>query len=817
MSNQILKRLDYLENVLTEIPYKGPTTTAELSDAIISGKYNPEDFPGLTKKNGFSMTSPTIDRKKYKISLIPSSPEFEDDESIASDIEYVEDYPYPSRPGAVESVDVGTHIDSSNFQARLIAMSKKELKNKEGDSEFQRNVNCPLTDNELLSAELIFTAWTGIDPYGISPDETEYRKWTFDEMINELNKVKSFLGQELNRTLGLSGVMAKINEAMFMNELDRFTEDELMGYAVMFHMDLSRLQDTQESLANYYAAYMSTETTTVADLERRQIENEIVFLNELKSIIIDFKVWMIERLRLWRWREEVYLGRVGDALATYPGIEVKHSFESTTELLSVNMSNYFLRGGEVKRETLMDRYKFFDLYHMAGMLSSGVSRDVTFDTNMKFEDLADLIIALMDDMELEPRHVVTPLGVQVIHNQEKGEVLYNLYRNQSYDSETLYLACTHAGIQINKETEVELEDETVFVRRQNKPQYVLAEELASQYLSPQFYTGIEAHREWTSALSTFTTLSGDRVVMGEDGDYLFFGVGDGVSVYRVYRPSELAEVFSATDRFIDPYSFFRHEDMPQKWSSFSIQSIHRLTRVVLPQLRAKSKTSRRRDIDFLEETIFKNLNIMDGDVNFDPNDPTVGEMIKPRRVQDRIIKKLTRDLESIRGPLMEFLVALWNTGVQFSDWWTKMIKIDENTIASAIVSDPTWKHIDPETTVNLTEKITKMLVIDIEKYINVMSLKGERYGRMIKSLRLIKFYHGAYRIDWDDELSTIEGHLYRMVQANNMSYYQHLRTSGNWLMATANFYSVKIFGQVFGDISISFLSNPVHPTGYAAY
>ena len=124
-----------------------------------------------------------------------------------------------------------------------------------------------------------------------------------------------------------------------------------------------------------------------------------------------------------------------------------------------------------------------------------------------------------------------------------------------------------------------------------------------------------------------------------------------------------------------------------------------------------------------------------------------------------------------------------------------MTGISENAIDVAIDNDPTWKMIDPHSTIYLTDKIFNMLVIDVEKYINIdHPVSGEDYSLHIKNLRLVKHYLGSYRIDWDDELSTIGGHLNRMIDANRISYYQMLKTSGNWLMATANYYSSAILG-----------------------
>lgn len=677
---------------------------------------------------------------------------------------------------------------------------------------FLENTFCDLTDNEKLTFIDVFRGWTGI----------EYDDHTEEDMLDELNNVKVFLKHDLSITLGLAGIMIDINQAMFTKELDSFNEQELMSYAILFHLDMQPLEDLQENLKVKYSTLYSTNGITEEELEEAQRLNLEIYLNQLKSIIINFKLWMIYRLRLWRWREEVLLGNVGLTLESYPGLVMMFDFESSADIMENGFHNYYMRVGEAKRETLMDQFRYFDLYHMFGKLSTAFDREVDFGTDTEYEDLADGILCILDEMEVDPRHALTPFGVRVIYNSEEGEVIYNLYKYQDHDQELLRLACTHAGIDIMKDTVMELEDGTTQQKRNQKPINVLVEELTSQYLSPQFYSGVESHRNYMSAVSSFKTLSGDRLTNAEESDIIFYGIGDGLSTYRVYRPRELVEVFVANKGFVDPYSIRADPSNPDKWSRFSVQSIKRLLRIVIPRLRVKSRNNgdihteaidaaeasmlrkeKRTDLDELEEAIIVGLD------DLDINDPeTIDEFIKPRGKQARIIKYIKEHLEEIREPLSGFLTYMFNLGVQLSDWDEDMIRIDENAINTALITDPLWKYFDPETTANLTENIFMMLTVNTEKYINVRSENGEDFTRHIKALRLVKYYLNAYRIEWNDELATINGHLYRMIQANGLSYYNYVSISGNWLMATANYYSIEFFEQPMGNIVMGIVNEP---------
>jgi hypothetical protein len=741
------------------------------------------------------------------------------------------------------------YIDPYVISASVTAESRHIIKTRQDDPIYRANTECPLTDDELLDLTLIFTMWTGIDIEGVTPDGVEYRAWTYQEILDEMNNVRGFMKNELNAIFGLSGVMAQINECMFMNELEKFTEEQLMGYAALFHLDLSALDELQTVLSDSYLQLVSQlgpNDNVKGELLDQQEANRVAYVRELTWIILQFKIDLMDRLRLWRWREEVILGRVENALDVYPGVEITNNFETPGEIYENGIDSYTIRIGDVKRETLMDRFKFVELYHMAGMLATFYPREVTFSTGMLYDDLADMLVDMVETIDFDQRQLLTPLGFYTVHNTEKLEVHYKFRNKEVYfDTETLMIAAGHAGIETFRQTEVwespnpddsvideDDRDLVMVLTNDKKPDYVLAEEIISQYVSPQFFTAIESHRDYRSAITSLRTMSGIIVEPLSDLDFLFYGVGDGFSQYRVYTPKELTDVFSANEDFFDPYSIRDQPEKPQKWSRFSLQSINRLIRVVLPAMSERVQTAsigaqkKQQALIDLGEVIEKTLVARETQrlrltTLSNISDITMRDYIQPRMQQARIVNRLKQDLDSIRSPLADFLVFLFNTGMQFSDWSTVMTRITENAIQVGMEWDPDWKHIDPETTANLNEKIFRMLTLDFEKYSHIIvpsmqnnpdstdektedqkiesrsATETEDYSYLLRELRLVKHYKGAYRLDWDDELATIEGHFFRMRKANNYSYYQHLKTSGNWLMATAHYYSLEILGISF--------------------
>ena len=666
------------------------------------------------------------------------------------------------------------------------------------DQARKAEAECDLNENELLTLRQTFTAWTGL---GLQRFDDETEQWVYfsqTDMINELNEVRAFCKNDLNSIFGLSGVLADINQALFITDLDVYNEEELMAYATLFHIDLSFLIDYQDKLLTDYADFTAKDDYNDEDLENLEELNSVKLVYELKMIILEFKMKLLDSLRLWRWREEVLLGRVGDSLDEYPGVEIFHEFETPSQLLKNGPSFYYIRVGEARRETLVEFFNFIELYHLAGLLSMGVAREVKFGTNMLYDDLADLVLSLIEEQRLDPRSLLTPLGIRIIVNGEYNETHYNLHRLLTVDEEKLTLAASQLGIEIVRDTEVVDESEDLVIHRDQKPIYVLLEELASQTVSAQFYSVIESWREWQSAV--------DTVVYLEEGEVIFYGVGDGFSQYRVYTPADLAFVFANSGRFQDPYSIKQHPDQRELWTTFSKQSIQRLLLLVLPRLKLKSRTINdvkrlklQADIEQLEMAI---IQVMDINSSLKINDTALEDEWSPQSRQQSIIYDLKQHSSETAVLISQFMAFLFNLGAQLSDWEDSMLRTSETVKDVAIIENNNWKYVDPETTDFLTGRLYKMLTVDVEKYLDFFRLPDKNFSRHITSLRLIRHYQNAFRIDWDDEQSTIGGQFSRMLKYIDLGLYPQLKTSGNWLMATSHYYSVILADQDPTNITI---------------
>lgn len=681
----------------------------------------------------------------------------------------------------------------------------------------QEQSKCPLTEGELLSLRLVFSAWTGID--GDGPTQFGDQWVYFDEemMLNELNEVRNFCKNDLNPVFGLTGVMAEINETLFMQDLEPYSEEDLTTYANLFHIDLSFLMEFQEGLMSDFYAFIAQDGVTEEQIKTLEDFNETRLITELKMIILDFRIKMIDMFRLWRWREQVLFQRSADEFDEYPGVETHHYFETAAELHRDGIEKYFLRVGEARRETLMEFFNFVELYHMAGLLSVGVQQEVKFQSDMRYEDVADLIILLIDKMKLNPRHMLSPIGVRIIRNLEEPEIDFNMHHLLEIDDEKLSLACSQAGIEISRETEIVEEtrinsetgevEEITSIRREQKPSYVLMEELAANMVSPQFYSAVENHRDWKSVVTSIKTVVDSWLLSALEGEIVFYGVGDGMSMYRVYKPMDLAKAFSEARNFVDPYSIQMNPDETSMWTTFSNSSIQRLLMITIPMLQKKAnkisdpgrKERALQGIAYLGDVI---VYVFDHLERVGDDNPII---LSGEERQEEIIKELRIDMDMIRPQLGLFFAYLFNLGSQFSDW-NNMIDTSARAQQMGILQSHDYKMVDPETTDNLTTKLYRMLCIDFEKYLMAIKFepdaarmdrlqKGEDVidmSRHVSSLRLIKHYQGAYRIDWDDDRMTIGGQIHRMLKYADLGLYPQLQTCGNWLMATSQYYSINL-------------------------
>lgn len=647
---------------------------------------------------------------------------------------------------------------SKSFMESIVRPGKKSIVEDE---------KCPLGMDEKMILIAVFSTWTSI----------KYNDHSEAEILDQMAKVKKFISEDLVKILNLDGPMAEITGAMHMDELDEFIEIDLMNYVNLFHIDVGSLNDLQDKMDEDFAKISKEESQEV--LQEISERNEQQLMSNLKMLIMQFKIDCLERLRIWRWREEVLLGHAVKNFVNFPGVFSIHDAEKehAYTILENGIEYYYLRVGEAKRELLVEKYTYFDLFHMASILGSAHPRDVVLTTGITIEDVADMILLLLEDLGADPRHLLTPLGIRIIVNKEADEVSYNF--RKELDTETLALACSQMGVDAHK------------------PTNVLIEELSTQYVLPHFYSGIEQHRNWEAAIGSKTLVSMKSVFTVEDHGLIFYGTGNGTSKYRVYTPTDLITSFES-GVFLDPWSMKNNADNPLLWRTFSDQNIDRLLKHVIPAVHRRSKRLRP-DLDRLISVIVANFESREN--NITPSQGVYVNQVDRQKIVLGKIKMAMRDPKS-RSQIGTFLSYFFNTGIYFSEWDRYMLNINNRSIEAAIINNPLWKRVHPEWTSNLNGKVFDMLTMHYEKYLDFDA------GDYIRELKLVKLYNDEYKMDFNSEESSIEGYMITMRRLNGISMFESIRTFGNWMMVTADYYHEILFGVKIVDTEISISLGP---------
>tara|TARA_R110002072_G_scaffold45565_5_gene126842 strand:- start:28582 stop:30633 length:2052 start_codon:yes stop_codon:yes gene_type:complete len=656
--------------------------------------------------------------------------------------------------------------DPTDSEIRLSMQDRERLQ--DGSHDHPDPNDFPEDESTYTQFSNAFRYICGIDAEESNPYTDE--PWTEDEMVLAMNETRAFLKTDLVNILNLVGVAADIMAALFYVELEEFSVEEMEAFCKLFQLDIELDGSAPEE-------------------ENRQI---------VSDLIIEFKYWMLDRLRMWKWREEVLFNRAGSEFRFYPGLEII-DFETASDILEEGPTTYYSRVGSTTREWLITNFNYFDLAHMAGVLGLGTLTPLVLTTHTNKTIISDIILRMLDELsDIDSRAFLTPLGPVLSINREESEVPYNfnvmnpinndidLKKSELYPVANSYgISLKVCGLGLYDDTGIKEEDDLNL----EKPVFAVAEELMEQYMSKQFFTGVEYTRDHFVAAENMKTLSGNSIQDFEKGQVLFYGVGDGLSTYFVYELKELEAIFRETQDYFDPASIARNPENIRKWKRFSPSCIRRLRNVILPRLRPmlrKQEPEWYRILVDLEMTI---LNIEEDKAIRIQNEPSFGKSYQLEIINT--IRHHVNEDPMVRDGVADFVCFLFNLGSQFSDWDENFAEISPDKLTEiqmqTLDRKGEWHYLDPRQSTDLQDKIVMMLTFEVEKYINVKTKAGN-LGPYLRRLALIKFYDDRYCTEYEDELNTLDNRFRLMVNATSLGYLDFIRTTGNWLMATSTFY-----------------------------
>lgn len=670
---------------------------------------------------------------------------------------------YAKNPSPDRPLDAGRYVDIYENTAEL-SIKDKSINSLKADEQ-------DLYQSEQQSLGEALALICGIDAETTLTEDGEY--WTEESALDAINETRAFLHTELKTVLNLKGVMGEILGSLFFAELLVRSDSELESYAALFRLNTSGLNPEAPN-----------------------------YREELESLVIEFNFWVLERLRWWQWRDEVLFGKASIEYKEYPGISMTE-FENSEQIFRNGYTFYYPRIGSVTVEFLLEKFHYFDLCHMAGVLALMSPKEFILTTDAEPEFVVDIIISLIEHYpEIDPRSFLTPLGPRKVHNKEEGEYIHNFnpYNklNNSIDEmrPSLARAAYDSGVSIYIcHDENELLDDSV----EEKPTCYLAEEIMAQYMSPQFWTGVEGHRNYLSALKTYKSLSGTPITVFKNYEIILYGIGNGTSSYQFYTWRDLYEVFYANQDFVDPFSVIKRPEEPKSWSRFSKQSIRRLQRVIIPMV--IDKTTK---YPALNQTVIKLNELITELVDKNLKEETNYRVAYQKSLINALKKEIRpspgledfNEKMEVSRKLVDYFTNVYNIGMQFSDWNENFADVPEKQAQyyqeQNIGERGLLLFLPSEYYYDLYDKITRMLTHEISMYENVLTKNGN-LKTVLRELRIVRLFGDRYCTAYEDELESISGRIYLMLEALSCGYREFLKSSGNWLMTTAKFYLDTIF------------------------
>lgn len=393
---------------------------------------------------------------------------------------------------------------------------------------------------------------------------TEYD--TEESVMLELINLKSYLRTQA-MALGLVGILAGIHSALIIEELDDANVYDLALYADIMRYkipDHIRLKETQMEIAQYLLQQMQ-----------------------------QFR----EGLRIHAYQAKCFFAKYDEKLPSFPGILYWERCPTMIELQNDGIECHYPMIGALTDDTLVERFNFRELAVLATLLNAVRVEELksryddpedypenTFKLKgmMHIKDITGFIIFCLDDLRLDPRGFVTPLGPEILVVEDSRNATVSINDSNFIEYNDLIEVASSEGIVCR------------LAKGQGayKPYEVLWEEYTVSQLSETFIASFGEHRCMLDAIQSqvgfndITLCSGERVSELSDvtlaNELVYYGLRDGVSKVRVYSFNELNMTFSELQDVYEPHSVRLNSENVILWKKFSRRSIQRLLKTVLP-------------------------------------------------------------------------------------------------------------------------------------------------------------------------------------------------------------------------------------------
>ena len=556
----------------------------------------------------------------------------------------------------------------------------------------------------------------------------DYIDQKVEDMIIEIEWVKTFLLQQ-SYLYNFKGVLKEIHSSILAIELDRFSKAELKAYAKMMGIELTHVKS----------------------------------MTLLKNIIITSKYRHLEILRKHSFIETALMSDYDQKMYEFGGTLNFFPNPNYDDIENNGISHYYPTIGELTIEKLVDRYDYYELFHMvANTANMQEERNFVLRVGMTKKEMAAYIMFLLEYLSADPRNVLTLLNARVIHNFDDGDSDYSLSTYNLPSVTGLLHAASQFGVKLTQEDDITA-----------KPLYIVKEEFAKVVLNPSFYMTIEYHRDPLSACSHSKTIDGFFVDELDYGQGVYYGIGDGKSQYHAFTYEELWRTFKKHKKFYDPITL---KENKKEWETFNLCAIRRLRYIMLDRIKGENRFSKfhKKLKDVIDEIL-------------DIENPLEKEFEKDLKLL-QIENELSIQKGITKG--ISYTISLmYNVGSILSDWDQFVVKLGPEELRNKPLAD--W--YEPYWQLELRNKLNDMIyriIRSISKFV------------VFSNMRYIKFYDEKFHYNFDDELETIYGNLNLLLIYISRGLFDRVRINGNHLMSTASYYNKIIMGKYIGDIEL---------------
>lgn len=330
------------------------------------------------------------------------------------------------------------------------------------------------------------------------------------------------------RILGLANDLFTIHSTFGINELMKFTIEDLKAYCDIFGINIDKINSKI-----IIATIISQEKIRFLELERyHSYIEKILFSN----------------------REQRYFNI--DLNLSY------YEIPSVEQIINDGFERLYFRIGDLSIESMCRIYEKFELILILTHLLLSSKKFFVLCTNQSKEDICAMILSIIDSMKYDIRGVLTTNRIWSIHKLEEDEIDIVLNDFLKPNIISIKESLSQQGYSIHKG----MTDEEIYL------------ELCMHVLYyPNFTTDVESNRLPIEACNQSYTVSGTPLLIG-DSNLIYYGNRTGNEKYYAYTINELYQTFKKYKYFYDPYTIENEEP-----KTFIPSSILRLKNFILPK------------------------------------------------------------------------------------------------------------------------------------------------------------------------------------------------------------------------------------------